>query len=190
MTDKANTQHGLALVGVRGTGKSTVGRIIARGLCLPFVDADAELEARAGKSIRAIFEDEGEGAFRDLEEQVLADLTGGPPAVLATGGGAVLRDSNRRRLRQFGLIIWLTARPEALAARIQSNPRGVADRPALTAHGTLAEISAILEARTPIYQTIADATVDTDGRTPAEVADAVLEACQSAERRSGGSHTT
>lgn len=190
MTDKANTQHGLALVGVRGTGKSTVGRIIARRLGLPFVDADAEVEARAGKSIRAIFEDDGEGVFRNLEEQVLADLTAGPPAVLATGGGAVLRESSRRRLRQFGWIVWLTARPETLAARIQSNPQGVVDRPALTAHGTLAEIAAILEARTPIYQAVADATVDTEGRTPAEVSDAVLTVCQSAERRPGRSDTT
>jgi shikimate kinase len=89
MIDDSNTGRGLSLVGVRGTGKSTVGRILAQRIGLPFVDADGELEARAGKSIRAIFEDEGEGAFRDLEEQVLADLTGRAPAVLATGGGSI-----------------------------------------------------------------------------------------------------
>ena len=88
--------RGLALVGLRGTGKSTVGRILAQRLDRPFFDADVELEQVAGRSIRAIFAEEGEPVFRDLESRVLAALAARRGAVLATGGGVVLREPNRR----------------------------------------------------------------------------------------------
>jgi shikimate kinase len=164
---------GLALVGYRGTGKTTVGRLLAERLGRPFVDADRELEARAGRPIRAIFAEEGEPAFRDLEEATLRDLAARPGVVLATGGGVVLRGPNRRALRRFGFVVWLTASPDVLAGRLRDDGGG---RPALTAAGPLAEIAAVLEARTPLYREVADAVVETEGRTPAQVADAVLAA--------------
>ncbi len=164
----------LALVGYRGTGKSTVGRIVAGRTGRPFVDADAALEARFGESVRSIFERHGEPVFRDREERVLLELTAGPAAVIATGGGAVLREANRNALRRFGLVVWLTADPETLAGRLRSSPSAVAGRPALTAAGTLAEVADLVRAREPLYRDVADAEVSTVGRSPAEVAGAVL----------------
>lgn len=173
MTAEPAVRRGLALIGARGTGKTSVGRIVADRLGLPFADADRELERRAGRTIAAIFAEQGEPAFRDLEEAILGALTAQAGLVLATGGGAVLREANRRLLRRFGWVVWLTAEPDILAGRLRSDP---GSRPALTAAGTLAEVAAVLAARTPLYREVADAIVETAGRTPAEVADAVLQA--------------
>jgi shikimate kinase len=168
--------HGLALIGYRGTGKSTVGRILARRLKRTFRDCDREIEARAGRSIRSIFSQSGESAFRDWEERILAELTADRPAIiLATGGGAVLRETNRHRLRDFGFVVWLKAEPSEVARRLEADPRGLADRPALTLAGTLDEIVQVLEARVPLYQELADAVVETGERSPDEVADIILE---------------
>ena len=124
----------------------------------------------------AILAEEGEPVFRDWEERTLAELIEqSPTAVIATGGGVVLREQNRNRLRDFGFIVWLTAEPAELARRLQADPRGLAARPALTADGTIAEIARVLEVRTPIYQAMADAVIDTGGKTPEQVAAAILE---------------
>jgi len=174
MMSHPHDRQGLALVGLRGTGKSTVGRILAERLGRPFADADHEIEAKVGKPIRAIFEEQGEAVFRDWEESVLAELTTRSGAILATGGGAILREVNRARLRSFGLIVWLVADPAELAVRLQADARGLADRPALTSAGTIAELAGVLQARTPLYQEVADLTVETAQRTPEEVATAIL----------------
>ncbi len=164
------------LVGYRGTGKSTVGQILARRSQRAFLDADDELEARAGRSPSTILTDEGEPVFRDWEERTLAELTATfPTAVVATGGGAILREVNRRRLRDFGLIVWLTAEPAELARRLESDPRGLSIRPALTPDGTLVEIARVLEVRAPLYQGIADVVIETGGKSPDQVATAILE---------------
>ena len=173
MTPGPSRRRNLALIGARGTGKTSVGRIVADRLGLPFADADAELERRAGRSIAAIFAAEGEPAFRDLEEQVLGELTARDGLVLATGGGVVLREANRRALRRFGLVVWLWAEPDVLAERLR---RDVGGRPALTEAGLLGEIAAVLAMRIPLYDEVADTMVDTVGRTPAEVADIILTA--------------
>ena len=177
MTTDLSRARGIALVGYRGTGKSTVGRILAERLGREFADTDREVEALADRSIRSIFLEEGEPAFRAREARVLTDLAnrlnGG---VLATGGGAILLESNRNLLRAFGFVAWLTADAETLARRLQSSRRAVEDRPALTAAGTLAEIAEVLEARTPLYREVAHASVETTGWTADQVADAVLEA--------------
>ena len=177
MNDGPERGRGIALVGYRATGKSTVGRILAGRLGVPFADADREVEALAGRAIRAIFVEDGEPAFRELEARVLADLTetwaGG---VLATGGGAILLERNRDLLREFGFVAWLTADAATLAERLRAAPRGVEDRPALTGSGTLAEIAEVLEARTPLYRAVADAEVSTVGLDAEQVAEAVLEA--------------
>jgi shikimate kinase len=179
MTDSPREVRGIALIGYRGTGKSTVGLILAERLERQFVDLDREIERRARREIRAIFDEDGEPAFRALESRALVDmaestrLRGG---ILATGGGAVLLDSNRRLIRQIGFVAWLTADADTLARRLRASQRGVDDRPALTAAGTLAEIAEVLEGRTPLYREVADAEVSTVGRDPEQVADAVLEA--------------
>lgn len=174
MNDPTRPQS-LVLVGYRGTGKSTVGRILAERLGLPFADADVELEALVGRPIAAIFAEQGEPAFRDWEERVLHDLSTRPGMIVATGGGVVLRERNRSLLKSFGFVAWLTADPEVVAGRLRADPGGLAIRPALTTDGTLGEIARVLEERTPLYRAVADAIVDTNRRTPAETAAAILD---------------
>lgn len=172
----ALSTKGMALLGYRGTGKSTVGRIVAERAGRPFLDADLELEVRAGRPVHAIMTDEGEPVFRDWEERTLAELIEqAPTAVIATGGGVVLREQNRNHLRNFGFIVWLTAAPAELARRLQADPRGLAARPPLTADGTIAEIARVLDIRAPIYQALADTVINTEGKSPEQVADAILE---------------
>jgi shikimate kinase len=167
--------RGLALVGYRGTGKSTVGRIVASQSRRAFLDADLELEARAGRSVGAIITEEGEPVFRDWEERTLTELIEqSPTAIIATGGGVIIREVNRRRLREFGFVVWLTAEPDELARRLRSDPRGLAARPALSADGTIAEIERVLQIRKPLYQEVADAVIETGGQAPDQVAAAIV----------------
>lgn len=168
-----SSRRGLALVGYRGTGKTTVGRLLADRLGWAFADADHEIEARAGRPVAAIFAEDGEAAFRDWEERVLGDLSALDRTVIATGGGAILRESNRAALRSIGFVAWLTADPETIARRIRGR---VATRPALTPAGTLGEIADVLAARMPHYRAVSDLEVETVNRTCREVADAVLRA--------------
>jgi shikimate kinase len=152
-----------------------VGRILSDRLSRPFLDADLEIEARAGRSISAIFADWGEPVFRDWEERTLAELTAKfPAAIVATGGGVVLREANRRRIREFGYVAWLTADPSELARRLEVDHRGRGQRPALTAAGTIAEIADVLAARKPLYRALADTQIETGDKAPEEVAAAVL----------------
>lgn len=163
-------------MGYRGSGKSTVGKIVAGRLGRPFLDADLELEARVGQPIRLIFAGEGESVFRDLEEETLRGLVRNhPDAVLATGGGAVLRATNRRLLAQFGFVVWLQADPDELIRRLETDAQAVATRPPLTAAGTLAEVAAVLHERQPLYAEAANAIIATLNRTPDEIADQILQ---------------
>lgn len=165
-------REGIALVGYRGTGKTTVGRLLAARLGWDFLDADEVLEAEAGVSIPTIFATEGEPAFRNREADVIRRLTKRERLVLATGGGAVLRDENREALQQFGLVVWLTGDPDTIRRRLGS-AGGVAGRPSLTPAGTLAEVETVLLARTPLYREVANVILDTAGRRPGSLAAAI-----------------
>src|SRR5207302_10506285 len=114
----------LFLVGMMGAGKTTVGRLLARRLKLRFVDSDHEIEHRCGVRVPTIFDIEGEAGFRVREAQTLAELTALEGIVLATGGGAVLAEDNRRRLANRGTVIYLCARPEDLYERVRQDPTG------------------------------------------------------------------
>jgi shikimate kinase len=166
----------LYLVGLRGSGKSTVGRLLAERLKIPFHDADAVLEARAGRSIRDIFAAEGEASFRDLEEQALRDLSDLGPAVVATGGGVILREANRERMRASGMLVWLTADIDTMLARMERDPHTADRRPALVAGGR-DEIEELLRQRTPLYHACADLTIDTARRSPEAVVHDILASC-------------
>jgi shikimate kinase len=162
----------LFLIGARGTGKTTVGRLVAERLGWRFCDADVLLEERAGKTIRAIFETEGEAAFRDRESALLAEIAGRQDHVVATGGGVVLRAENRLCLAR-GDVVWLRAEPVVLWQRLQQDASTAERRPDL-AQGGLAEIEEVLRIRAPLYERCADLAVDADTRTPDEVSSLIL----------------
>jgi shikimate kinase len=163
----------IRLIGYRGTGKSAVAQILALRLGWDWVDADVELELRAGKSIAAIFADEGEQAFREIEGAIVAELAGRERVVLATGGGIVLRAENRTQLRNGGLVVWLKARPETIFHRVANDWNTASRRPNLTTGG-LEEIRELLEQRAPFYQECAHFEIDTDEKTISEVAAKIL----------------
>ena len=161
------------LIGYRGTGKSTVACHLAELLDYDSIDADEEIERRAGKSIASIFADDGEVAFRELESQLVDELARLRRTVIALGGGAVLREANRNAIRDAGLVVWLTAPVDVIVARLAVDPTTAGRRPNLTKTGGPDEVEALLAERTPIYRQCATLTVDTDGKTCAQVADEI-----------------
>ena len=164
----------VVLIGYRGTGKTTVAQQLALRLGWDWVDADVEIELRAGKSIAAIFADEGEPAFRDLESQVLAETIGRERIVLAAGGGVVLREENRQLLRTAGKVVWLTADVATILARVAADQTTAIRRPPLTTAGGEAEVRQLLAQRTPLYRQVADQEIDTEGRSPAEIVEEII----------------
>ncbi|MFO0799248.1 MAG: shikimate kinase [Gemmataceae bacterium] len=175
----------ILLVGPRGSGKSTVGPELARRLGWKFVDADEVVEATAGKSVAAIFAAEGEAGFRDREAAAIRELCGRANHVVATGGGAVLRESNRALLKRSGFVAWLTVRPEVAFARMTADPTTAARRPNLTAAGGLSELRELIAAREPLYRAVADFTCDTAGASPDAAAAAILTAWTNFRSTSG-----
>lgn len=147
----------LVLVGMPGSGKSTVGRQLARRLGLDFLDSDHVIEERLGCSIRDYFAREGEAAFRDLEEQVLDELTGAGARVLATGGGAVLRPANRERLRERAQVVYLRSTPEELHRRLRHDTT----RPLLQVADPLGRLRTMHAERDPLYRDAAHFVVET-----------------------------
>jgi shikimate kinase len=163
----------LFLTGYRGSGKSTVARLLAQRLGWTWLDADVVLEQRSGRTIREIFAEQGEPAFRDLEAALLAELCACPRHVIATGGGVILRADNRQRMKQAGRIVWLTAEPGVLWQRLLEDAATSLRRPDLSVGG-LAEIEDLLRVRQPLYEACADWIVDTTQRSPDEVVDMIL----------------
>jgi shikimate kinase len=159
----------IVLMGFMGTGKSEVGRRLARRRGCAFVDTDRLIEQRAGKSIPAIFAEDGEPRFRSLEAEVVAEVAARPGGVLAVGGGAVLDAENARRLHETGVMVHLTARPETILERIGD----VAERPLLAGCNPRAVIDRLFAERRPAYEALADVAVDTSDRSVDEVADEV-----------------
>jgi len=152
----------IALIGYRGSGKSSIGRALARRLAMAFVDTDVLLVQRAGITIREMFDIEGEAGFRARESAIIREVAAGDHQVLALGGGAILKPENVAALKADGRarIIWLQASPEVLYQRIQEDAATNANRPNLTAAGGLEEVRKLLAVRTPLYQAAADATCD------------------------------
>jgi shikimate kinase len=166
--------HLVTLIGPRGSGKTTVARLLAERLGWAWVDADQVLETRHGKSIRMIFAEEGEAGFRDREAAVLADLCRLERHVLATGGGVVLRESNRELLRRSARVVWLTADADTLWRRLQDDATTAERRPAL-AGGGREEIIEVLRARESLYRACAELMVETTDRLPQAVAEEILQ---------------
>ena len=140
-----------------GCGKSTVGRHLARHLGLKLVDSDHAIEARIGMPIRSFFEAEGEGPFRDVEQQVIAELSAEPDIVLATGGGAVLREPNRRALRKHCHVFYLRSTPEELFRRLRHDTH----RPLLQVGDPLRRLRELFRERDPLYRQVAHYVIET-----------------------------
>ncbi len=147
----------IALVGLPGSGKSTVGRQLARRLDLPFIDSDLEIERRIGCSIREYFEREGEESFRAAEEATIAQITHAHTGVLSTGGGTALRSSNRDKLRASGQVIYLRANPEDVFRRLRHDR----NRPLLQVSDPLQRLRDLFAVRDPLYREAAHFVVDT-----------------------------
>lgn len=164
----------LVLIGLRGSGKTTTGQWVAQRLGWAFVDLDARIEARLGKTVREIFAEAGESAFRREEATEIAAVVQGRQQVIATGGGAVLEAENRQKLKAAGLCIWLTAPVEVLAERLAQDRRTPALRPALTELAPLDELRQLAAEREPLYAATAHAQVDTAKYTQEQVVQQIV----------------
>ncbi len=149
--------HNVTLVGLPGSGKTTVGRQLARRLQLPFVDSDQVIEQRLRCSIRDYFEREGEESFRDVEQAVIDELTQVGPCVLSTGGGAVIRSANRNHMRQRGKVVYLNSSPDELIRRLRHDT----SRPLLQVGDPLARLRELHAARDPLYRAAAHFVIET-----------------------------
>jgi shikimate kinase len=154
---EAVSERTISLVGMPGGGKSTVGRHLARSLGLSFFDSDHEIERRIGCSIRVFFEREGEASFRDIEEQVIAELCGRAGSVLATGGGTVVREANRDALRASTTVVYLRSTPEELFRRLRHDMH----RPLLQVADPLRKLRDLFAERDPLYRKAAHFIIET-----------------------------
>jgi shikimate kinase len=147
----------IALVSMPGGGKSTIGRHLAKRLGRDFADSDAVIERRIGCSIREFFERDGEARFRDVEQAVIDELVQAPNLVIATGGGAVLREANRRALREQAVVVYLRSTPEDLYRRLRHDSK----RPLLQVADPLARLREMHAERDPLYREVARFSIDT-----------------------------
>jgi shikimate kinase len=163
------------LIGFMGSGKSTVGPLVAERLDREFVDLDECIAQREGRSVPAIFAESGEAAFRAAESAALDSIADMPPSVIACGGGVVLDDANRAALGRLGYVVYLQVSAEEALARIGDT----SGRPLLAGAGSGAGMaSALLRSREALYEATADLRVRTSGRAPEEVADDVVSAAE------------
>ncbi|HEX9741178.1 MAG TPA: shikimate kinase [Nitrospiraceae bacterium] len=162
----------IVLIGYRGTGKSSVGKLLAERSGRTLMSTDAEVVRRAGQSIPDIVKQHGWDRFRDLETEVCRDLAGKDQLIVDTGGGAILRKENVDQLKAKGILFWLTAEVPTISRRIGADIQ----RPSLTgAKSFVEEIEDVLRERTPKYQAAADHVIATDSKSVAEIADAIQE---------------
>jgi shikimate kinase len=163
-------KRNIYLIGPMGTGKTAVGKQLARLLEQPFIDSDAEIEHQAGVDIPFIFEREGEAGFRQREREALADLCQREGIVMATGGGAVLDPANRRLLHDTGTVVYLQT---SLAQQLQRVGKG-RGRPLLKGGDLVQRLTELRAAREPLYQEISDITLSTDNRRVPRVAELIM----------------
>ena len=164
-------QKTIVLVGLMGAGKSSVGRILAAKLDLPFIDSDDEVEKAAGCSIEDIFEIYGEPAFRDVEERVIERLLKDPPAILSSGGGAFMNPRTRARIAETATSVWLRADLEILERRTK---RRAAGRPLLKGTDPSEKLKQLINERYPVYEQ-ADIIIESVDETPEKTADKIIE---------------
>ncbi len=166
-------ERNIALIGFRATGKSTVGKILARKLGRLFLDMDQRLASEAGCSIAAWVEQEGWDSFRRAESALLKLISLQKDLVVATGGGVVLDPQSRRVLSENFFTVWLKATPETIYARLSSDPGSTLTRPSLSELPVKEEIEKVLFQREPLYSQVAGAEIDTEGKQTIRIADEI-----------------
>lgn len=169
-------RRNIFLIGPMGSGKSAVGKLLARHVRAPFYDSDAEIEIRTGVDIPYIFEKEGEAGFREREREVIDLLTAMEPVVVSTGGGAILLPENRACLAGRGVVVYLETSVDQQAGRVQHGRH----RPLLRDVDPAQKLAELMAIREPLYRGIADVTVATDGRKVQQVVDRILREIQGA----------
>ena len=176
MNESVTPPKNIVLIGFMGSGKSTVGRELHHLLGYPLVDMDQVIEQRAGKSIPEIFAENGEELFRDMETNLLEELTEphAPRRIISTGGGVVGREQNRKLLRHLGYVVWLNAPLHVILDRTSRNR----DRPLLHTADPAARIEALMDARNPLYQNSAHLKIETAGLDSRELATGILESAR------------
>ena len=177
MRDQQQLDKSIALIGMRGSGKTVVGRALAAFYNVPHIDTDDLVIQAAGKTIAEIFDAEDEAGFRNRERAMIQQLVLKPPAVISVGGGAVLDNRNVQRLRMEATGVWLTADAEVLWRRISRDPNTPLSRPSLTDHSGVEEIRQLLSARNSYYKKACTFTVDTTNKTPEQIAQEILLLC-------------
>ena len=161
----------LVLIGYRGTGKTAVGELLARRLQMPCIGMDEEVVNRAGMSTKEIVDKYGWPKFREIESEVARELSGRDNIIVDTGGGVIETLENIETLKKNARIFWLKASVDTIVSRIQT----CTERPALTAGKTFTEeVAEVLERRIPRYKSAANYEIDTDGRTPDQIADKII----------------
>lgn len=164
----------ITLIGYRGTGKSTVGQLLAARLDWDFVDSDREIERQAGKSIAAIFTEDGEPHFRHLEREEINRQLHRDHVVLSAGGGAILDDLSRQQMPIAGPVVWLQASVETIVERISSDADTNDNRPSLTGQDVLNEVEQVLRERESKYAEAATIVIQTDGRDVTAIVDDII----------------
>jgi len=159
----------IVLIGMRGSGKTTIGKLLAKRLGKQFIEMDELIVQRLGQSIPEIVNRYGWQKFRDVEEEITREVAGLDNVVNATGGGVVTREENIRELKQKGKLVWLKANTDTLLRRIGNDQ----SRPSLTGKSQREDMEAVLAERSPIYERVADFIVDTEGKMPEELAEAI-----------------
>jgi shikimate kinase len=183
-SENAASQDNIFLVGLMGAGKTSVGRMLAQRLDMKFFDADAEIERITGVKIPVIFEIEGESGFRSREEKMIEQLTAMNGIVLATGGGAVISDTNRRFLKSRGRVIYLRAAPEDLWRRTRRDR----NRPLLQTADPLGKLRSLHEQRDPLYREVAHLIVDTGSQSVAHLTSSIQQHLTDADAPTSQTH--
>ncbi len=159
----------IVLIGMRGSGKTIIGKLLAKRLGKQFIEMDELIVQRLGQSIPEIVQRYGWGKFRDTEEEITREVAGLDNVVNATGGGVVTREENIRELKKKGKLVWLKADTDTLLKRIGNSQ----SRPSLTGKSQREDMEAVMAERSPIYQRAADFIVDTENKTPEEIAEVI-----------------
>lgn len=167
-------QNSIALIGMRGSGKSVVGRILSDLLGVQHIDTDEVIVQQVGKTIAEIFASEGESNFRKYESDVLQKISADPPVVVSAGGGAILDEKIVQHLRSIAVVVWLIAEADVLWQRISSDTKTSQTRPTLTNLTGLDEMKQLLQDRYLQYKQACTFTIDTTNKTPEQVAQEIL----------------